>query len=343
MRLRVSALVCIGLAILATEVYLLAGGGADLFARRTTLTTYLPDGTGITTDSEVRLSGIRIGHVQKVELSGSLDPRRTVRVDMRVLVRYLKDIPADSLTDINADTLVADKFIDIAEGKSPLPMAEDSVLPSKPVVSATDRADLIVSLQQDLTQVDQILAQMSSPQTKVGNFVVGEAEYDKVLSAVSGFDSALHAFLNPQSDLGKAIYSPDGYNRIVDSVARVDKMLVSIQNGEGVAGRLFASDEQYNQFVSQLADLRSTLAEAKAGKGKLGSMLADDAGYTRITRLLAATDATISSLNAGEGTAGRLLANPQLYESLNGSLRSMEALLRDIRENPQKYLRIKAF
>src|ERR1700722_10600520 len=117
MRLRVLAVILIGVALSSLEMYLLVGGGTDLFARRTTLTTYLPDGTGITTDSEVRLSGIRVGKVRKVELSGSLDPRRVVRVEMRVLARYLKDIPADSLTDINADTLVASKFIDIAEGK----------------------------------------------------------------------------------------------------------------------------------------------------------------------------------------------------------------------------------
>jgi ABC-type transporter Mla subunit MlaD len=78
MRLRVAGLIWIAIGISAVEMYLLAG--SDLFARRTTLTTYLPDAAGVTTDSEVRLSGIRIGGVRKVELSGSLDPRRIVRV-----------------------------------------------------------------------------------------------------------------------------------------------------------------------------------------------------------------------------------------------------------------------
>jgi phospholipid/cholesterol/gamma-HCH transport system substrate-binding protein len=128
------------------------------------------------------------------------------------------------------------------------------------------------------------------------------------------------------------------YNQIHNSVLSVDKTLTSIQNGEGTAGRLFVSDDQYNQFVRQLTDLRASLAAANSSP-----LLQDDASYVRITRLLAATDAMIASLNAGEGRAGRLLTNQQLYESLNGSLKSMETLLRDFREDPRKYLRIKAF
>jgi phospholipid/cholesterol/gamma-HCH transport system substrate-binding protein len=343
MRLRVFAVIGSGAAISLVLVYLLVGGGQDFFAQRTTLTTYMPDAAGITRDSEVRLSGIRIGGVQKVELSGLLDPRRAVRAEMRVLTRYLKSIPEDSQTDVSADTLVAYQFIDIAEGKSPIPIKEDGILQSEPLKEAADRADRIMILQNDLAQVDQILADMSSPNTQIGQFVGGEQLYDTLLLRIRGFDSALHTFLTPQSDLGQAFYSAKMYDEIHDLAVQVDKQLGSIQNGEGTAGHLFASDEQYNETLRELTGLRSALADANAGKGQWRGLLQDDASYRQMTRLLSATDAMISSLNAGEGTAGRLLSNAQLYESLNGSLRSMEELLRDLRQNPRKYLRFKPF
>jgi phospholipid/cholesterol/gamma-HCH transport system substrate-binding protein len=343
MRLRVFTLVGAAAGISFVLVYLLVGGGRDFFAPRTTLTTYMPDASGITKGSEVRLSGIRIGNVQGVELSGQLEPRSAVRARMRVLTRYLKNIPEDSQTDVSADNLVDYQFIDIAEGKSPIPIKEDGVLQSEPVRQAKDRVDLIQTLQNNLAQVDQILANMSSPDTQIGKFVVGDQLYDSVLMRLRGFDSALHTFLTPQSDLGKAFYTSEMYDRIHDLAVQVDKTLVSIQNGEGTTGHLFSSDEEYNTFLSELTNLRSTLADANAGKGKLGEALLDDAKYRQITHLLSATDAAISSLNAGEGQAGRLLTNAQLYESLNGSLSSMEMLLRDVRENPRKYLRIKPF
>jgi phospholipid/cholesterol/gamma-HCH transport system substrate-binding protein len=71
--------------------------------------------------------------------------------------------------------------------------------------------------------------------------------------------------------------------------------------------------------------------------------LRDDGAWIKARQLLRQIDQTVIALNSGQGSAGRLLSNAQLYESLNGSLRSMEALLHDLRESPRKYLRLKPF
>jgi len=341
MRMRVCIVVLIGAFISSTEMYLLAGGAGDFFDRKTTLTTYMPDAEGVTTESEVRLSGIHIGDVQKIELTGSLDPNRIVRAEMRVLTRYLKYIPADSLTDVNADTIVAEKYVDIAEGKSPLPIAEDATLPSRPVESSTDRTNVMEAVKERLTKVDELLAEMTTPGTATGKFVVNSEIYDKFLAGITLAQTQLNSYLNPQSPLGQAVYSAEKYNQGHDALTRFDNALASIQNGEGSAGHLFATDEQYNEYVNRLADLRASLADIKAGKGRLGSLLEDDESYTRAVRLLADTNRKIAALNAGDGTAGRLLTDAQLYESLNGSLQHLEAFLKDLRGNPQKYLRVK--
>ena len=343
MKARVATLILTGTAISFFLMYLLVGGGGDFFARRTTLITYRSDSGGLNTDSEVRLAGIQIGEVDKVELAGGLDPKRAVRVQMRVLVRYLQQIPSDSQTDVNADTIVDVPFVEIDPGTSALPLAEESTLPSKPAQEATDRAELIETLQEETAQVDQIMIQVTSPDTRIGKFVTGEMEYDTLLSRVDGFDTALHRFLTPRSSLGQAFFSLEMYTKMNDLATSADQMLVSIQNGEGSTGRLFASSDQYDQFLRQLTGLRNQLADANSGKGQLGSLLHDDASYLRIARLLAATDSMLASLNAGEGRYGQLLANPQLYESLNGSLKSMETFLRDFHDNPQKYFRYKVF
>jgi phospholipid/cholesterol/gamma-HCH transport system substrate-binding protein len=341
MRMRVSLIVLIGAFISSTEMYLLAGGAGDFFDRRTTLTTYMPDAAGVTTESEVRLSGIHIGDVRKIELTGSLDPDRIVRAEMRILTRYLKNIPADSLTDVNADTIVASKYIDIAEGKSPLPIAENAILPSRPVERSTDRTNLMEAVKERLTKIDELLVEMTTPGTATGKFVGDSTIYDKFVAGITLAQTQLNSYLNPQTQLGKAVYSPEAYNKGHDELTRFDNMLASIQNGEGRAGHLLASDEQYNGYVRRLTDLRASLADVKARKGRLGSLLEDDEAYRRAVRLLADTNRQIAALNAGNGSAGRLLTDAQLYESLNGSLQHLEALLKDLRGNPQKYLRVK--
>jgi phospholipid/cholesterol/gamma-HCH transport system substrate-binding protein len=323
--------------------FLLFGGGSDLFAQRAALTTYMPDATGLSPDSEVRLSGIRIGMVDRVEFSGLLDPQRAIRVRLHVWKRYLKNIPEDSQTDIDSDNIVGYAFIGITEGKSPVPVGEDGVLQSEPLKQAVDRADQIKVLQDNLTQIDKILIDASSPDSEVGKFVVKSAEYDQFLAVLNNSEQTVRSLITPQSSLGQAFYSLDMYNKIHDGVTGIDKTLQSIQNGEGMAGKIFVSDDQYNDMVRQLTDLRASLADINAGKGKAGDLLQNDDGYRRLQQMLKSTDSMLASLNAGEGRGGGLLTSPQLYESLKGSLREIQELLRDLRGNPRKYLRIRLF
>jgi phospholipid/cholesterol/gamma-HCH transport system substrate-binding protein len=340
---RVTVVILIAIAISLTLVYLLTGGGRIIFASHSTIYTYLPDSGGLVTDAEVRLSGIPIGSVKKIELSGLLDPQRAVRVEMLVDTNYLRSIPADSQTSITADNLVGDQFISIDEGKSPIPVHADGTLASEPLKQAADRADLILSLRDKLHQVDDMLTQMSSPSTTIGRFVNGTQEYDEFLARVRSFNNQLHSLEGPDSQVGQALFSDALYNQVRKYVSQVDDTMSAIQRGEGASGQLFASDKQYIDFVRNLHDLRNSLAEANAGRGQFGPLLHDDAAYRKIRQMLAQTDAMIASLNAGEGGVGRLLANPQLYESLVGSLKGIQDLLADLQQHPQKYLRYKVF
>jgi hypothetical protein len=120
-------------------------------------------------------------------------------------------------------------------------------------------------------------------------------------------------------------------------VDKTDKQLESIQKGEGSVGRLFASDDQYNDLLKRLRDLHKSLTAINEGKS---GMLHDDAAYGKVRDLLASTDKSIAAFNAGEGKAAHLLHDDhKLYDSLNSTLVKAEALMKDIRTNPQKYLR----
>lgn len=53
--------------------------------------------------------------------------------------------------------------------------------------------------------------------------------------------------------------------------------------------------------------------------------------------------AVLGRVAAGDGTAGRLLADPALYDSIVASLASLDALLRDLKENPKRYINVSVF
>jgi phospholipid/cholesterol/gamma-HCH transport system substrate-binding protein len=345
-RIRVLGTISLAALICGVLAFLLTGGGRNFFEEKSTVYTFMPDVTGLAVSSEVRLNGIKVGAVKKIEISKMLENQRAVRVEMRVATRFLPEIPQDAQTSIGADTLIGYRFVDIDssnKAKSPIAVAPGGTLESEPVQQAQDRANQVRLLQTELRQVDELLIQISSGETKIGQFVMGEKEYDDLLLQLTGFSKAVHAVVASDNPVGQALFSDSLYRKFREPLLRADETLAAIQRGEGAAGRMFASDEQYNAFLRNLRDLRAMLADAAAGKGRLGPMLRDEAGYEKLRKLLADTDAMIASLNAGEGKAGRLLLNAQLYESLNGSLRSMQDLLKDLREHPQKYLRYKLF
>lgn len=343
MRLRVVTLAVAAAFISSVLIFLLAGGTGQLFARRATLTTYMPDAAGLAKGDDVRLNGIRIGTVQSVELAGGFDKAREVRARLRILAAYLRQIPDDAQTAISGDTIVAPRFIAISGGKSPTPVRDGGILRGEPYVEASNRANQLEALHNDLTQIDQILVELSSPNTQSGQLFQSSEIYDSTLNAMNAFDKAMHAVTNPRSDLGQAFYSLRLYDAIEGFIRGIGKTLAGIENGEGALGHAFASDDQYNQILRSIQDVHSYLAEAEAGKGGWAAWLQDDTNYNGFVRTLAEANRSVARFNAGGGAGGQLLANAQFYESLNGTLQQLDKMLHDLREDPHKYLRIHPF
>jgi len=51
----------------------------------------------------------------------------------------------------------------------------------------------------------------------------------------------------------------------------------------------------------------------------------------------------LAKINEGEGTLGMLMHNDTLYMELNKSAEELNLLLKDIRENPKRYVKFSLF
>ena len=318
---RVAGVILAALGIAGVLVFLLTAGGGELLAPKAMLITFMPDSEGLAVNSPVRLSGIKIGVVRAVDLSPYLDPQRGVRVEMRIRQNYLAAIPFDSQTAISADTLIGDKVIAIAEGKSTIPVADGGTLPSEPLKQAADKADLIRAIGNDLRAVNQVMGDLSSPDTPLGSIIMGDTEYREAMAKITVFNESVHTFVGTTSTAGQMLFSSDLYDGLRRTLGQLDKQLDTIQ-----ASRTFSSAQQYDDLVAQVKSLRSSIAAVRVDR--------DTAAYARLQQLLRQADTALTTLDFGR---------EQTYESLNGRLRELQALLRDIREQPRKYLRYKVF
>ena len=92
---------------------------------------------------------------------------------------------------------------------------------------------------------------------------------------------------------------------------------------------------------SLTASLSEVAGQLKRGEGSAGRLLQDDALYEKLDRVSSRLDGAVAKLESGEGTAGRLLNDAELYENLDASARDLRGLIKDIRQDPKKYLRVK--
>lgn len=316
-----------------------------IFQRNVTLRTYMDDAAGMADGTPVRLNGITIGSLDKLSLTDSRDPKRTVEFVMLVQEKYLAQIPVDSVAGISAANLLGDKFINIAKGRSPQHVVAGAELKSLEAQDIPElmaqSANLLGSFQTIVNRVDTLLAGVEQGKGNLGKLLKDEELYGRLNAITSEGQKLLADVRNGGGTISKLIYDDALYQEIRSAVKHVDAILADLQAGQGTAGRLLKDPALYDEAKQTLTEMRTVLVDLNAGKGTAGKLLKDDQLYKRLDELTAKFNSTMDKINAGQGTLGQLLVNPQLYESLSGATRDIQSLARDIRANPKKFLTIR--
>jgi phospholipid/cholesterol/gamma-HCH transport system substrate-binding protein len=343
-QLRVGIMAVVAMIIVGVLVFLLTGT-RKLFTSDAVVYTYLADAAALAKGAPVRLNGIVIGQVDRVELSGESAPLRTIRVHLEVEADMLSRIPADSKAAIAAENVLGAKYINITRGQS-----GQTVRPGGEI-AAISTADfdevmrqgntLLVQLQQILRRVDAIVGQVEVGKGSIGKFLVDEELYNRLVAVVAETQAVMKAVASPKGTVGKLLYDDSIHTDFRRSLARVDAMLAELQEGRGTLGRILKDEALHDDFRSVLAEVRKVVEDLNAGKGTAGKFLKSEELHAQVRTSLEKIDLLIDKINSGQGTVGQLLVNRQLYDSLNGATGELQQLLKDIRANPAKFLRIK--
>ena len=343
-QLKVGIMAVVAMTIIGTLIFLLTGGG-DIFTQNATLKTFMDDSAAMAPKSQVRLNGILIGSIDKIDFTGSKDPGRIVIVEMKIRKEYLRQIPDDSETTISASNLLGDKFINITKGKSPNPVKDGGELKAKDtkdIPELINRAgDLLGALQVTLNRVDGLLADVEAGRGNIGKLLKDEELYRRINDLVGEGQKVIAAISTGKGLLPRMLHDEAFVEDVRMPIRRIDDLLAGLQRGEGTAGKLIKDPAVYDDARKTIVELRKTIEDLNAGKGTAGKLLKDDALYKDARGLIAKLDQTIDRMNSGQGTIGQLLVNQQLYESLNGLSRELQGLVKDVRANPKKFLRIK--
>ncbi len=311
-------------------MYLLTGG--TLLSPKSKIYMYIPDATGLDKDSPVRVDGIDVGKVSKVELSGQTDPQRVVRVVMIVENVYLNSITDDSYAEISSDSLIGDKFVDVTSQTSAGHIMPNGELHLKPPSDLAKSMDL-PQLEAQLRDLDALLADIESGRSQLGQFVLGSDVYNKVRDGVGRIETAFHGAVSTTTLVGGMVYNDAMYNQIAAPMAKLADALAAAQSGQGTAGQLLRDTAQYDSALKQVQDLRESVAQIRAG-----AWMQSDEMYRDWNRTLVSFIQRVDNVNAYP-----LLNSNAVYENLTGMAEETRTTLREFRQDPRKFLRLKVF
>jgi phospholipid/cholesterol/gamma-HCH transport system substrate-binding protein len=343
-QLKVGIMAIVALLLLAFLIVLMSGAN-PLFRRTTEVYTYLGDSVAMTEGATpVRLNGILIGKVKKIELSGSTDPGRIVKLTLSIYDDALPLVPVDSSAKLAQQNLLGSRYVNIKKGIKPQTIQAGAEIPSADTPEIEDLfqqgSSTLAALQKIMDRVNGIIDDIQGGKGTIGALLVDRTLYDRAVEIVNDVKKLTEALNASDSTIGHLIHDDVLYQDVRGTVGKINTLVDNLNAGQGTAGKLLKDDALYNDLHATIGDLRETIGKINNGDGTVGKLLNSSQLHDQLVSSMGKLDSVLDKVNNGDGTIGRLMNDPSLFESIDGTSREVQGLLKDFRANPKKFLTI---
>ncbi len=155
---------------------------------------------------------------------------------------------------------------------------------------------------------------------------------NKIYTTLSGLDSLL---INLNSVLNK-----DTKNNLKDAISSLTKTVYSFEDSSSDLNSLLKENKpKLDSTFSNMETITDNLA-----------VFSDSITQIDIKAISNNLETTLDSFNSimdkfnnGEGSIGKLINDENLYKNLEAASKELEELLRDLKENPKRYVHISVF
>ncbi len=345
--IKVGAFVLAGL-IGAGSIVFLIGDNRSLFDSKVTFKAQFDDVQGVKPGSTVRMGGVDIGAVSKVEYPA--DPSQTlIDVEISVVEREAQRVRAGSRASIAAKGLLGDKMVTITAGPPEQPpLAPGAVIESEPAQDFTQALgkidDLAGSAQSVLSNLETATGTLADEQLSkdVRRGVAALSNILVSLDSGPGYASKLMHDEAEAERLSRVIANLERVSARLDQVlSGVDAVIDRVQTGPGLAHEVVygeSGSRALAQFGGAAEELDKTLEGIRNGNGlahgvlfgaKDGDSVLGDQVASDLTGMSGDLRAILADMRQGKGTLGALLVDPSVYEDLKmllGNVQRNQAL-----------------
>ena len=343
-QLKVGLIMVSSMVLLAVVTFLITGE-TGLFTETISMRTYSPDSGGLKTGAPVRLAGVDVGTVRRVELSGRPEMENAVEIEMEINSRYAPDLREDSQALIAAEGLLGERYLNISKGTPAAPqIPPGGTVPFRHTAEFSELVggsrDLLDNLNVLTVRLNSIVGTIESGQGTIGKLIHDDSLFRKADTTVDSAQKLISDISAGKGSLGRLVASEEFYEHVNSTVAKLDGVIDKVDTGEGTLGKLIHDPSMYQNANQLLSRSSSMVDNINQGKGTLGKLAQDEALYQRLHSAVSDLQTVMALVNAGEGSIGKLLHDQALYNNLNSTSVEVRELLADFRKDPKKFLTI---
>jgi len=324
LRFRVGVVV-VAAAIILIILITLLGAWPSPFTPRYTVHIHFASAPGVTVDTPVRKSGIKIGRVSDLEL---WEPGvvLTLEIDARYPIRN------NEICRIRTGSLVTgDAVLEFVTSKDK--NLSDEIIPEgayvKQGVVETSPFEVITNME---GQMRSALDSVKVAGDEIGifarnmNSLVGTKD-DQLERIVNKTEVALENFNRAMEGINEILGDEQMKGRLRESVDKVPAMFDQV---EGSLTQFQNTLSKFNAVAARAERNLANIEEITAPLGEHGEEITQNLmqSIRSINELLANFARMSESLQNKDGTIGQLIHNPELYNRLNRTIGEVETLVR---------------
>jgi phospholipid/cholesterol/gamma-HCH transport system substrate-binding protein len=322
-------------AMALTAILVIAVGGASGFSwQRYELKTSFADVQGLKSGAIVRVAGVEVGKVTRVELKGT-----GVEVVLALKKENRDRVTTDSHVSIGAMSLLGEPLIDVSPSSTGTPLKDGDFI--KSVKPATQLSEVAGSANEGLVEATALLKDIRGGKGTVGKLITDQALYNEMNALIASANGVTQSINRSRGTLGKLTNDPKAYNELQAALANLNTVTQRINAGEGSLGQLLKDDRMAKSLTAASNNFEQVSARLNRSDNTAGKLLTEKELYDRLNSTINRLDELTRNLNQGQGTAGQLLHDKQLYDNMNSAANELKGLIGDIRKDPKRYLNVR--
>ncbi len=313
--IRISKYTKLGFLVLACLAILIWGinylKGIDILKRNSNYYVLYDKIDGLQKSSSVTINGYQVGQVSEVDFLSDYSGRLFVTLSIQGNFKIAKG----STAKIVSSDIMGTKSIKLEVVHSGEYYQPDDTIPGTTESDLKEQVSMqVLPLKK---KAEELIASLDSALTVV-TYVFNQRTRENLTESFENINRTVANIESASAELNKIIVG--------------GKINSIVSNLDSISGTVKQNSGQITNIIQNFSSLSDSLSKLNISPV-----------FAEISSSIAGLNTIIRKLNTTESSAGLLINDPMLYQNLNSLAGSLDLLLKDVRNNPKRYVHFSAF